>query len=175
MTKIWLTAAALTLLALTSCGGVPLPPIPLPDATVDLPPSSEVIGRVIYIKQDVLAGAGLPVQQVSITGTATYVSGGGNLSAANIFIRSSLDPLPSGCINSTLAPVILCDPAGEGTRQIGAVALAAGQGNAFVLSGAALDGAAKAGHGYIGVQVTAGSSVLTDKLRLTGMQARARF
>ncbi|MFB9995227.1 hypothetical protein ACFFLM_25090 [Deinococcus oregonensis] len=170
-------AAALLSLAFTSCGVIPTPAVPIPDAEISLPPSSAVAGRVIYMKTDVLGGVSLPgvLQQVSITGTATYSSGGGNLSGATVFIRSSIDPMPAGCATTTLAPVLLCDPAGEVARQIGSVSLASGTASTFTLSGPELDAAAKAGHGYIGVLVTGGSSLFTDKLKLTGMEARAKF
>ncbi|THF70583.1 hypothetical protein E7T06_06545 [Deinococcus sp. Arct2-2] len=177
MKQTLLTAAALASLAFSSCGVIPTPAVPIPDAEISLPPSSAVAGRVIYMKTDVLGGVTLPsvLQQVSITGLATYSSGGGNLSGATVFIRSSIDPMPAGCATTTLAPVLLCDPAGEVARQIGSVNLTSGTASAFTLSGPELDAAAKAGHGYIGVLITGGSSVLTDKLKLTGMEARAKF
>ncbi|WP_019008244.1 hypothetical protein [Deinococcus aquatilis] len=177
MKQALIAAAAVASLAFTSCGIIPTPAVPIPDAEINLPPNSAVAGRVIYMKTDVLGGVSLPgvLQQVSITGTATYVSGGGNLSGASIFIRGSIDPMPAGCATTTLAPVILCDPAGEVARQIGNVNVTAGTATAFTLSGPELDAAAKAGHGYIGVLITGGSTVMTDKLKLTGMQARAKF
>ncbi|ANE43139.1 hypothetical protein [Deinococcus puniceus] len=177
MQKTLLAAAALASLAFSSCGVIPTPAVPIPDAELSLPPSSAVAGRVIYMKTDVLGGVSLPgvLQQVSITGMATYTSGGGNLSGASVFIRSSVEPLPAGCTTTDLAPVILCDPAGEVARQIGTVNLTSGTATPFTLRGPELDAAAKAGHGYIGVLVTGGSTVLTDKLKLTGMEARAKF
>ena len=64
---------------------------------------------------------------------------------------------------------------GEAAQAIGQLNLTAGQGVAFTLGGAALDAAAKAGHGFFGMRFSDGQSVFGDTLDLTGMKASARL
>lgn len=155
---------------------VPTPPVALPDVTLNLQSSALAQGRVIYIRQDALAGASIPkvLQGLSISGQAQYTSAGGNLSEVAVYVRTSLDNLPSSC-TSPSPLVVVCEAAGEASRAVGTLNLAAGQSRPFTLSGPALDEAGKAGHGYFGVRAVQGNSLSGDRLSLTELRARARF
>lgn len=163
-------------LTLSACGVIPTPPVALPDVTLDLPPSAVALGRVIYARQDALGGTAVPtvLQQLRVTGTATYTSNGGTLSQVGVYVRSSLDNLPSTCVPLTSA-LVACDVAGESGQAIGTIALQAGTGRSFTLSGPALDAAGKAGRGYFGVRAAQGNSAAQEKVTLSNLLARARL
>ncbi|GAA5532721.1 hypothetical protein [Deinococcus aluminii] len=163
-------------LVCASCGVVPTPPVNIADVTVDLQPSALALGRVLYVRQDALGGSQVPqlLQQLSVTGEARYTSVGGNLSQVGVYVRSSLDGLPSTCTD--LSPsLVACEAGGEVSRSVGTLNLTPGQSRPFTLSGPALDEAGKAGHAYFGLRAASGDSLTGEQLRLTGMQARARF
>lgn len=155
---------------------MPTPPVALTDVTLDLQPSAVARGRVIYLRQDALGGAAIPkvLQQLSVTGTATYAPNGGTLSQVGVYVRSNLDSLPSTCMPVTSA-VVACDAAGESAQAIGTVALQPGKGLPFTLSGPALDAAGKAGHGYFGVRAAQGDSLTGERVTLSKLLARARL
>lgn len=171
-----LSAALAAALIVSSCGVVPTPPVALPDVTLDLQPSAASLGRVVYVRQDALGGAALPglLQGLSLSGTANYVSAGGDLSQVGVYVRTSLDGLPGTCTAASPL-VVLCEASGETAQAVGTLTLAAGQGRSFTLSGSALDAAGRAGHGYFGVRVIQGSSLAGEQLRLTELEARARL
>lgn len=173
--KLWPLCLAL---ALPACGVIPTPPVALPTVTLDLPPSAVALGRVIYVRQDVLGGTAVPkvLQQLSVTGTATYTSNGGTLSQVGVYVRSSLDQarLPGSCTEIAVG-LVACDATGESGQAIGTIALQAGPGQPFTLSGPALDAAGKVGHGYFGVRAAQGNSVTGEKVTLTNLLARARL
>lgn len=166
-------------LALAACGVIPTPPVALPDATLPLTNTSLAMGQVVYIDQDVLAGSTLPsaLQGLTISGNALYTSAGGNLSSLKLYIRPSLSTVKSSCtsVPGSSPALYLCNPASESGQAIGSMAVQAGVNKAFSLSGAALDSAAKSGHGYFGVQVTGGQAVQGESLTLTSLKAQARF
>ncbi|BDP41830.1 hypothetical protein DAETH_17990 [Deinococcus aetherius] len=163
------------MLAVTSCGVIPTPPVALPDVTLDLPASAAAQGRVIYLRQDALAGASLPsaLQRLSLTGRATYRANGGTLRQVGVYVRSSLNDLPGTC--TSLGAVVACEAAGEAAQAVGTLPLTPGVGVNFALSGAALDTAARGGHGYFGVRAVEGDSLAGEQVGLTDLQARARF
>ncbi len=162
-------------LAVTSCGVIPTPPVALPDVTLDLPASAAAQGRVVYLRQDAFAGASLPsaLQRPSLTGTATYRANGGTLRQGGVYVRSSLDNLPPTC--TSLVVVVVCEAAGEAAQAVGTLALDLEASTRFTLSGPALDAAARAGKGYFGVRAVEGESLAGEQVRLTDLQARARF
>ena len=168
--KKFLLPVAAALLA--SCGLVPLPAVTLPEYTLTLPSSLGFEQSVLYDGSDAFGGKSLPglLSNVKVTGNVSY-SGAGNLSEVGVYLRSSLpacDAVPGTSVRA-------CDASGETAQKVGTLTLQNGVATGFTLSGAALDTAAKAGHGYFGVQAMSGSSVLGDTVKLSGMQASARF
>lgn len=169
-------------IALASCGLIPTPAVPVPDTTLPLSASANLAaGSVVYISTDVLKGVSLPslLQQLSISGNAQYNAAGGTLSSANIYVRSSLINLPATCMalpaTTTTPALTLCAESGETAQKIGTVNLSAGTKVPFTLTGAALDNAAKSGHGYFGVQMGSGVSLSGESISLTDLKAQAKL
>ena len=169
MNKLLLLPAAALL---ASCGLIPLPAVTLPDFTLTLPSSLGYEQSVLYDGSDAFGGKSLPglLSNVKVTGNLSY-SGAGNLSQVAVYLRSSLPT----CMSLPATSVQACDASGETAQKVGTLTLQNGVATSFTLSGAALDTAAKAGHGYFGVQALSGSSVLNDKVKFSGMQASAKF
>lgn len=163
-----LAAAAL----LSGCGIVSLPPVAIPDQILSLPVSTSAQNSVVYDGEDAFDGATMPdvLSNVSLSGQALY-SGAGNLRSVAIFLRSSL---PS-CDRVAGMSAQFCAPDGESAQRIGTLNLQNGKVTDLMLSGRALDEAARAGHGYFGVQVLSGSSVLGDSLKLSNLKVSAKF
>ncbi|WP_420597235.1 hypothetical protein [Deinococcus sp.] len=159
-------------LLLASCGIVPLPAVAIPDQTLTLPASSSAADRVIYDGSDVFGGSTVPgvLSNLKLRGQALY-SGAGDLSSVAVYIRSSV---PS-CTSVPGLTVQMCDPSTESAQRIGTLNFEKGVATSFSLSGKALDAAAKAGHGYVGVQVLKGQSVFGDTLKLSNLKANAKF
>lgn len=178
-TRVPLVLLCASTLALAACGVIPTPPVALPDTTLPLTNTALSMGQVVYIEQDVLAGSTLPsaLQGLTISGNALYTASGGSLSSMKLYVRPTLSTVKSSCIAvpASIPAMYLCDPAGESAQAIGSIAVQAGVNRAFSLSGAALDVAAKSGHGYFGVQVTGGQALQGESLKLTGLKAQARF
>ncbi|GAA0518925.1 hypothetical protein [Deinococcus depolymerans] len=180
MRSVALTLTAAFLLA--GCGLIPTPSVDIQDSRQELPDSSALGGKVVYLDQDALKDNRVPsvLQQVTVRGNATYLSGaGGTLSKLELFVRPDLGNLPATCREyaaSVVAPhMFVCDADGEKAQSIGTLTLNRGQGVAFTLSGAALDAAARGGHGYFGLRFTEGRSLFGDTLTLTDMKASARL
>ncbi|MBZ9751421.1 hypothetical protein K7W42_11155 [Deinococcus sp. HMF7604] len=178
MRRLLLAGAVL----LSGCGLIPTPRVDVDNTSLRLPGSAPLSGKVVYLETDALAGNRVPaaLQQITIRGQATYRTAGlGTLRSAGLYVRSTLTALPATCTVSPATPtaprMVVCDAAGEASQFIGTLELRAGQGQPFSLGGAALDTAAKAGHGYFGMAFSAGQSVWTDSLDLTGMTASARL
>ena len=173
-----LTAAFL----LAGCGLIPTPSVDIQDSVQELPDSSALGGKVVYLDQDALKDNRVPsvLQQVTVRGDATYLStSGGTLAKVEMFVRPDLTSLPGTCREypaSLVAPrMFVCDADGEKAQSIGTLNLTRGQGVAFTLGGAALDTAAKGGRGYFGLRFTEGRSLSFDTLKLTNMTASARL
>ncbi|WP_155297953.1 hypothetical protein [Deinococcus kurensis] len=169
--------ALLSCTLIAGCGLIPTPSVALKDARLDLPSSGALSGKVVYLVRDSLAGSSVPaaLQQITLRGAATYRTGGlGTLRAVELYVR-----LPATCTSFAATPtapgMVVCDAAGEAAQAIGPLNLTAGQGAPFTLGGAALDTAAKAGHGFFGLRFSDGQSVFGDTLDLTGLKASARL
>lgn len=179
--RVPLLSAALAAATLTACGVIPTPSVDLPDTRIDLPDSRALLGQVVYVQRDSLGGTTLPaaLQRVTVRGTVTYRTVGGTLQQVELYVRPDLTTLPASCRAYAPSPdapgMVVCEATGEAGQSIGTAQVTAGQGAPFSLSGAALDAAAKAGHGYFGVRFTAGQSLLGDALDLTGMKVNARL
>ncbi|GGR91313.1 hypothetical protein [Deinococcus sedimenti] len=174
--------AVLSAAVLSGCGVLPTPSVDLKDTRLDLPSSSALSGKVVYLQRDSLAGNTVPgaLQQISVRGTATYRTGGlGSLSEVQLFVRPDLTALPSTSTVYAASPtapgMVVCDAAGEAGQAIGTLTLKPAQGVPFTLSGPALDTAAKSGHGFFGMRFSVGASVFGDTVDLTGMKASARL
>ena len=168
-----LTAAALlTGAGLSGCGIVPLPAVSIPDQNLSLPTSSGFEQYVVYDGSDAFAGTAIPslLRKVQISGKVTY-GGAGTVTQARVFLRSS----PPECTPLPASSSQLCDPSGESAQQVGVLTLQNGQATSFVISGPALDAAAKAGHGYFGVQVLRGRTLPGDTVKLSAMKASAKL
>ena len=166
--SLLLVAAAL----LSGCGIVSLPPVAIPDQTLSLPASTSAQNAVVYDGNDAFGGATMPdvLSNVSLRGQALY-SGAGNLRSVAIFLRSSM---PS-CDRVSGTTAQFCAPDGENAQRIGTLNLQNGKVTELLLSGQALDEAARAGHGYFGVQVLSGNSVFGDSLKLSQLKVSAKF
>lgn len=174
--------ALLSCTLIAGCGLIPTPSVALKDARLDLPSSGALSGKVVYLVRDSLAGSSVPaaLQQVTVRGAATYRTGGlGTLRAVDLYVRTDLTVLPATCTSFAATPtapgMVVCDAVGEAAQAIGPLNLTAGQGAPFTLGGAALDTAAKAGHGFFGLRFSDGQSVFGDTLDLTGLKASARL
>jgi hypothetical protein len=174
--------ALLSCTLIAGCGLIPTPSVDVQDSRLDLPSSGALSRKVVYLQRDSLAGSSVPaaLQQVTVRGTATYRTGGlGTLRTVDMYVRTDLTTLPATCTKYAASPtapgMVVCDAPGEAAQAIGQLNLTAGQGVAFTLGGAALDAAAKAGHGFFGMRFSDGQSVFGDTLDLTGMKASARL
>ncbi|GGL05622.1 hypothetical protein GCM10010844_25520 [Deinococcus radiotolerans] len=174
--------ALLSCTLIAGCGLIPTPSVDVKNSHLDLPSSGALSGKVVYLTRDSLAGNTVPaaLQQITVRGTATYRTGGlGTLRAVDMYVRTDLKALPATCTTYAATPtapgMVVCEAAGETGQAIGQMTLTAGQGVAFALGGAALDAAAKAGHGFFGMRFTVGQSLFGDTLDLTGMKASARL
>ncbi len=157
---------------LAGCGALPLPSISLPDQNLSLPLSVGLENYVAYDGTDALSGTGIPtlLSHVQIGGKVTY-AGAGNLKQLAVYLRSSLPE----CNAVYGTNVRLCAASAESAQRVGTLSLQNGVVTAFLLSGAALDAAAKVGHGYFGVQSLQGSSLSGDSLKFSGMKASAKL
>jgi len=157
---------------LAGCGVVPLPAVGIPDQTLKLPASAGFEQYVAYDGSDAFAGTALPslLSQVRVSGQVQY-GGVGDLSEVAVYLRSSL---PS-CTALPGSSMQLCAASGEAAQKIGTLTLRGGEVTGFQLSGSALDRAAKAGHGYFGVQALSGASLTGDQIKLSGMKASAKL
>lgn len=175
-----LALAALTLLC--ACGNLTTPAIGLPDATIPLKASAIIaVSSVVYLDKDLLGGRGLPsvFQALTINGQVQYNANIGTMSSLNLYIRSSLSDLPGTCVklaaSGSTPGVAMCDPAGEAGQQISTLDIARNVNRPLKVNGPALDAAAHAGHGYIGVLITQGLPAEGESLALTGLSATAKF
>jgi hypothetical protein len=172
---------AVAALLLAGCGVIPTPAVPLPDTTIPLANTFFTQGQVVYVDQDELAGSTLPaaLQGLTIHGDALYNSSGGNLGTVKLYVRTTLSGLDATCSAAPATPfspaAYACDPAGEAAQAIGSVTVKAATKVPFTLSGAALDAAAKAGHGYFGFQVVTGTALNGESVSLTNLRAQARL
>lgn len=168
------TSALLTALcaALSGCGIVPLPAVGIPDQTLTLPPSAGFENMVAYDGSDAFSGTSLPslLSHLSVSGQVVY-QGAGDLQQVAVYLRSSL---PS-CNTVPSSKAQVCDAGGESAQKVGTLSVQNGVVTGFTLSGSALDRAAKAGHGYFGVQVMQGASRAGDSLKLSAMKASAKL
>lgn len=166
MTRRLLPLAAL---ALVACGSLPLPEQRLADVTVSAPVPLAASGQVLYQTTNAFSRS-IPasVQRVSVTGQLSFSGSSGEKSLA-FFIT---DALPQGCTALPLVPYLLC-PDAAGGQQIGTASVSAGQPVPLRLSGPALDAAAHAGRGYLGVQLTSGTVLPGDTLSFTALRAGA--
>ncbi|AWN22933.1 hypothetical protein DKM44_06580 [Deinococcus irradiatisoli] len=157
---------------LAGCGALPLPSIALPDQNLSLPLSAGLENYVAYDDKDAFTGTGIPslLSHVQIAGKVAY-AGAGNLKQLAVYLRSSLP----NCNTVFGSGVRLCAASGESAQRVGTLSLQNGVVTGFVLSGAALDAAAKVGHGYFGVQAVQGSSISGDTLNFTDMRASAKL
>ena len=168
-------------LLLGSCGLIPTPSVDVPDSTLNLPDSGALGGKVVYLYTDSLAGNSVPsaLSRFKVEGNATYTTAAGTLSSVGMYIRPDLSSVPATCTEYPASPVtprmLVCDTAGEQTQAIGTLTVQSGQSVPFSLGGAALDNAAKSGHGYFGMSFSGGRSLFGDTLKLSGMKASARL
>ncbi|TSA83000.1 hypothetical protein FNU79_12835 [Deinococcus detaillensis] len=158
--------------ALCACGIVPLPAASIPDQTLTLPPSAGFESYVAYDGSDAFSGTSIPgiLSNVSVSGQVLY-AGAGDLQRVAVYLRSSL---PS-CNAVPGSKAQVCDASGEINQKVGTLTVQNGVVTGFSLSGSALDRAAKAGHGYFGVQAMQGQSMAGDSLKLTAMKASAKL
>ena len=171
MKKTLLALAGLTAL-LSACGVVPLPAVAIPDQSLSLPSSAGFENYVAYDGSDAFGGTSLPgvLSNVSVSGNVDY-AGTGTLKQVAVYLRSSM---PS-CTAAPLSKSQLCAAGDEAGQRIGTISIQNGAVTGFQLAGGALDAAAKAGHGYFGVQAIQGASLVGDTLKLSGMKASAKF
>ncbi|THF88554.1 hypothetical protein E7T09_04985 [Deinococcus sp. KSM4-11] len=170
-------------LLLAACGVIPTPVVDLPDTSVPLANTFITQGQVVYVDQDELATtkSTLPaaLQGLTIRGDALYNSSGGNLGTVKLYVRTTLAGLDSRCTSMGATPftpaIYACDPQGETAQAIGTVTVQAGSKVPFTLNGAALDTAAKAGHGYFGFQVVTGTALNGESVDLTALKAQAKL
>ncbi|GGR46801.1 hypothetical protein GCM10008959_04810 [Deinococcus seoulensis] len=168
-------------LLLGSCGLIPTPSVDVPDSTLNLPDSGTLNGKVVYLYTDSLKGNSVPaaLSRFKVEGNATYTTAAGTLSRVGMYIRPDLSNVPATCTEypaSLATPrMLVCSEAGEQAQAIGTLTLKAGQGMPFSLGGAALDAAARGGHGYFGMSFSEGRSLFGDTLKLSEMKASARL
>jgi len=164
----------LGLTALTACGAglVPLPPISVPDINLSLPAADASVPYVLYSTQNSLGDAPDLAQylaSVNVSGNVSYSTSGGTLSAATVYVRTTLD----GCtLTGTFA---LCDASGESANSIGNVTIVAGKTTPLKLSGSALTKAAQQRRAFFGVKIKTGSTMNGDALNVTSVKVNARL
>lgn len=159
----------LALLGLAACGTVPLPEQRLADATVSAPFALAPGSQVIYQTTNAFSGpVSASVQRVSVTGQLAFAGSPGE-KGLTFFIAGQL---PTGCLN--LGQVLLC-PDAAGGSQIGTARVSVGQAVPLSLSGPALDAAAHAGRGYLGLRLDAGAVQSGDTLTFTQLRAGAYY
>lgn len=176
MKKTLLALAGLTAL-LCACGVVPLPAVAIPDQSLSLPSSAGFENYVAYDGSDAFGGTSLPglLSNVSVSGNVDY-AGAGTLKQVAVYLRSSMPSCAAPPLSkSPLSKSQLCAAGDEAGQRIGTISIQNGAVTGFQLAGGALDAAAKAGHGYFGVQAIQGASLVGDTLKLSGMKASAKF
>lgn len=167
-----LTASVSVLASLSGCGIIPLPSVAIPDVNLTLVPSVGYENQVTYDGSDALGGSSIPsiLSNMSISGKAMY-SGAGNLQQVAVYMRSVLPT----CTPIPITKAQACEASGESAHKVGSISFKNGEAVDFRISGSALDQAAKTGHGYFGFQALNGQSLMGDKLKLSGMNASAKF
>ena len=153
---------------LAACGTVPLGSQALPDQTIQAPlplsASSQTVYSTVNAFSQPVPGS---VDRVLVTGTLT-LTGSSGAKTLEFYISATPPNCPS------LLGYALCPDAGGGSL-IGSATVQSGEAVPLRLSGAALNAAAHAGQGYLGLRLTSGSVQAGDTLRITNLRAGAYF
>ncbi len=153
---------------LAACGTVPVGSVTLPDETITTPLPLDASPQTIYQTQNAFTQA-VPrsVDRVKVTGTLTF-SG----SAGTKTLEFYLSATPPNC--PSLLGYALCSDSAQGSL-IGTATVLSGASTSLQLSSPALDAAAHAARGYLGIRIREGSVQAGDTLRFTNLRAGAYF